>query len=310
MTVYVYVCPECGRPHTSEEFGESRFCSHCGKFLSSRDKRVVEEAATKKEKILKTNDVKESIEKTYRLIQRSILQYTLIDSLEVVNQVEQYRQFWKPEETNIVLLAESHVYTDKKDSKMKCDRTILHRIIPNYPLPFVRFVYCLGYGENELLIRVRTDRRNAGTPQYWKIFSSCVAESEDDLGFDKILKTGTPSLSLRLRNKVDILRKMKKKGVWLLDASIVGLYGSGEKDYKVTERILGICWRNYISDIMEEANPKHIIVIGKGVGGILNRKLRRLTIPFTVIPQPQARGTSDWQLENYRKYQRVCLKYH
>jgi len=310
MTVYVYVCPECGRPHTSEEFGESRFCSHCGKFLSSRDKRVVEEAATKKKKILKPNDVEDSIEKTYKLIQRSILQYTLIDSLEVVNQVEQYRQFWKPEETNVVLLAESHVYTDKEDSKMKCDRTILHGIIPNYPLPFVRFVYCLGYGENELLIRVRADRRNAGTPQYWKIFSSCVAESEDHLGFDKVLKTGTPSLSLRLRNKVNILRKLKKKGVWLLDASIVGLYGSGEKDYKVTERILEICWRNYISDIMEETNPKHIIVIGKRVGGILNRKLRRLTIPFTVIPQPQARGTSEWQLENYRKYQRLCAKHH
>lgn len=36
-----------------------------------------------------------------------------IDSLEVIKQVEEYRQFWKPEKTNVILLAESHVYTDK-----------------------------------------------------------------------------------------------------------------------------------------------------------------------------------------------------
>ena len=32
------VCPSCGRPHTLEEFHDSRFCRHCGKFLSLRDR--------------------------------------------------------------------------------------------------------------------------------------------------------------------------------------------------------------------------------------------------------------------------------
>ena len=252
---------------------------------------------------------KESIERTYESIQQNIPINTRIDSLEVVKQVIQYRQFWKPEVTNVVLLAESHVYTDEKDYEIECNRSVLRRVVLDYPLRFVRFVYCLGYGEDRLLGRRRTDRRNSGTPQFWKIFSSCVAESENDLGFHNILKTRTRSLVQRLRNKVDVLRKMKEKGVWLLDASIVGLYGSGRKDSVVIERIMQICWRNHIVDVILEARPKHIIVIGKGVENVLRYRLQKLGIPFTVIPQPQARGTSQWQLENYREYQRICARY-
>ena len=243
------------------------------------------------------------------MIQRSIPFNTRIDSLEVVKQVEEYRQFWKPKKTNVVLLAESHVYTDEKDFGMECDKWFLHGVIRNYPIRFVRFVYCLGYGENELLSKGKTDRKNTGTPQYWKIFSSCVAESEKDLGFWRVLKTETTSLHSRLRNKVSVLRKMKRGGIWLLDASIVGLYGSGKKDYKVTEKVFEICWENVIVSTIKESSPRHVIVIGKGVGDILNKKLHRLNIPFSIIPQPQARGPSEWQLENYKKYQRICAKY-
>ena len=250
-----------------------------------------------------------SFEETYELILGSIPRNTRIDSLDVIRQVEQYRQFWKPEKTNVTLLAESHVYTDERDYQMKCDGSILHKIIPNYPLRFVRFVYCLGYGENRLVTGSRTDRKNTGTPQYWKIFSSCVADDENDLGFCRVLRTGTPSLPLRLGNKVDVLRKMKKRGIWLLDASIVGLYGSGKKNPSITERIIKICWQNYIANTVLESSPKHAIVIGEGVGNILNSKLQKLKVPFTVIPQPQARGTNWWQLENYKKYQRICVKY-
>jgi len=253
-----------------------------------------------------------SIEKTYEKIQESIPAKTRIDSLEVVKQVEEYRQFWKPEKINVALLAESHVYTDEQDYNMKCDEFILHRIIPDYPLRFVRFVYCLGYGENSLLKTVRTDRKNSGTPQYWKIFSSCVAESaenEETLGFHRILKSKTKDLAQRLQNKVNILRKMKEKGIWLLDASIVGLYGSGRKSLTITKRIIEISWKNYVANIILESSPRHTIVIGEGVARILGPELERVDIPFTIIPQPQAKGSRQWQLENYKQYQRICAKY-
>jgi len=208
------------------------------------------------------------------------------------------------------LLAESHVYTNKRDFEIECDRFILHRIIPNYPLRFVRFVYCLGYGEDKLLTQKRVDIKNTGTPQYWKIFSSCIAENENDLGFERILSTKTTSFIKRICNKINVLQKMKEKGIWLLDASIISLYGTGKKnreDFKRT--VLEISWKNHVSNVLKEVNPKHIIVIGKGVGKILYFNLLKQGIPFTVIPQPQARGNSEWQLKNYKKYQRICSKW-
>jgi hypothetical protein len=250
-----------------------------------------------------------SIGNTYELIQQRIPPSTHLDSLAVVKQVEEYRQYWKPDETNVALLAESHVYTDEEDYETKCRSSILYKIIPDYPLRFVRFVYCLGYGEDWLLQSTGTERKNTGTPQYWKIFSSCVAEDERDLGFHKILKKETPSIFERLRNKVAILQEMKERGIWLLDASIVGLYGSGAKHHNINEKIIETCWLHHIAGIIQESKPKHIIVIGSGVDAILHPKLNRLGIPFTVVHQPQARDDKERQLENYKKYQRICARF-
>lgn len=55
------------------------------------------------------------IERIYQAIRKYVPQDAPIDSVEVVKQVEQYRQFWKPEEIKVVLLAESHVYTKRQD---------------------------------------------------------------------------------------------------------------------------------------------------------------------------------------------------
>jgi len=309
---YEYVCSQCRRLHSLEEFEKNRFCLSCGKFLTQRNRRVLRydniESLRRPLQQMK-NDNESSIETTYRVIQRSIPFGVQIDSLDAVKQVEEYRQYWKPKETNVILLAESHVFTDAQDYEIKLKDCILNRILVDYPLRFVRFVYCMGYGENELLTRVRSDRRNMGTPQYWKIFSSCIAENDNDLGFHCVLKTATRSFMKRLHNKVHVLRQLKEKGVWLLDASIVGLYGSGTKKPTMIEKVLEICWNNYLVDTITDVDPKHIIVIGKGVGNILNYKLRKITSSFTVIPQPQARGTSQWQLENYKNYQRICAKY-
>ena len=240
-------------------------------------------------------------EKTYELIKKTV-PHVPIDSFEVVKQVEEYRRFWKPKETNVVLLAESHVYTDRQDYEIKCKE-----IIPNYPLHYVRFVYCLGYGENDLLERKIANNR--GTPQFWKIFRSCVANDQIDLGFNRVLKTRTPDFQKRLRNKIDVLHKMQEKGVWLLDASIVGLYGSEVKNFNEIKRMIEISWDNHLINIIKELEPKFIIIIGKKVENILVSKLEKLDIPYKTILQPQARGNSQEQLERYREYQRICAKY-
>ena len=54
-----------------------------------------------------------------------------------------------------MLLAESHVYTSKQNYEVKCEKSILDEIMlpedPDYPVNFVRVVYCLGYGKDDLL---------------------------------------------------------------------------------------------------------------------------------------------------------------
>jgi len=250
-----------------------------------------------------------NIEETHELIKKCVPEEK-IDCLEVVKRVERYRQFWKPSKTKVVLLAESHVYTDKKDYEIKRSSLLVNKFIPNYPLGFVRFVYCLGYGENELLNE--PIKNNGGTPQYWKIFSSCVAENKNDLGFHRVLKSkknGTPSLLERIANKVSILQKMQERGIWLLDASIVGIHGSGIEDYKTKKTIIENCWQNRIETTIRELNPKHIVAIGKGVGNILNSELQELKIPFEILPQPQGVRSSQGQNEYYKCYYEICERH-
>jgi len=55
LTLIIYVCPNCGRPHSLEEFRKSRFCFHCGKFLTSSDRRLAEEERRRKLKALRRN---------------------------------------------------------------------------------------------------------------------------------------------------------------------------------------------------------------------------------------------------------------
>ena len=244
-----------------------------------------------------------AIENTYALI-KNRCPLTKVDSLGVVKEVEEYRQFWKPDQTKVVLLAESHVYTDEEDFARQCNQSFIQRILPFYPTRFVRFVYCLGYGEDSLLNGVSKGRVNTGTPQFWKIFCSCVAVNPDNPGYYKILKTGTPSFAERLQNKVSVLRQMKEKGIWLLDSSIVGLYGNEAKnDPHAYEKIIDICWNNYIAKVIEEAQPKFIIVIGKGVERVIGSKLK---VPYEAIALPQTHETKEKQQANLRRYSEIC----
>ena len=49
MALIAYVCPKCGRVHSLEEFRESRFCYHCGKFLTRQNQRLLGESRILKE---------------------------------------------------------------------------------------------------------------------------------------------------------------------------------------------------------------------------------------------------------------------
>ena len=220
-----------------------------------------------------------------------------IDSLEVVEEVSRIRQFWKPETVRVVLLAESHVFTATEDSTHPWEiRGTIYRG------RFVRFVYCLGYGETSLVQSVTPNR---GTSQFWKIFYSCLNQVSSNDNFRSILHS-TPAAE-RISNKIELLSRLKRAGVWLMDASVVGI--NHMKNLTMRRRVLKKCW-NYTHSVLQDLDPKpeHIIVIGCFVKKALKEQIDSLGINWTVIPQPQAHLPAPGYRQFYNIYYQICTR--
>lgn len=210
---------------------------------------------------------------------------------DVVKAVDAYRQYWKPEKVQVVLLAESHVKTKAEEFKIELKEEHLRDLkklnpTKEYPKNYVRFVYCLGYGENDILSNHVNNNR--GTWQYWKIFAACASHESCE-----VLKTKTKRIGTRMENKIGILKKLMERGIWLVDASIVAI--NNEKSEK-KKKIMQTCWEKYIKPLLTKLNPKWIICIGTGVKNSLDdNKLeeglskfcRKRNVKLEQVPQPQ-----------------------
>ena len=227
-----------------------------------------------------------------------------IEPYESVELVERYRRFWRPEIVRTLLLAESHVFTTDSD------RTINIPKIPDlngYPEKYAKFVYCLGYGERNLTNN-HTHPKRDGTPQFWKIFYSCDNDIDGNSDFHPIL--AATDYQKRLRNKIELLKNLKKRGVWLVDSSIVALYDSGKKpEHKLMLSTIRTSWSGYTSHVIKESNPEHVIIIGKGVASTIEDELRKLVgSKYSVIAQPNAHLSAKKHLSNFKEYYRLCVR--
>jgi len=221
-----------------------------------------------------------------------------IDSLEVVEEVSRIRQFWKPESVKVFLLAESHAYTRQSDfvNSWEIPRTVHHG-------KFVRFVYCLANGESSLVPSVR---RNPGTSQFWKILFSCLNQVSSNEDFRPVLRSTLTQK--RIANKIELLSSLKKAGIWLMDASIVGI--NRMDDPKARRSVLDYC-KSYIGPIIGGLKPKleHVIIIGATARDALRSKIASLGIDSTLIPQPQSHIPAPGYFQFYKSYFEVCSKF-
>ncbi len=241
-----------------------------------------------------------SLEKAHFDIKTKFENVLEIEPFCIVKSVNDHRNFWKPEKVKVLLLAESHVYTSitKYDNIMRYDGL---QELNGCPTNYVKLVYCLGYGERKLVNL--TDR---GTPQFWKIFVACVNQNFDS-EFRKILISETPNFHKRLRNKISILEKLKEKGIWLVDASIVALYKDKFKPpSKIMKEITKISWEQHVSKVIHEAKPDKIIVIGKCVSKGLEDELKKTNIHVDVQPQPNARLSKKEIGKTHERYYELC----
>ena len=242
-----------------------------------------------------------SLEKAYFDIKTKFENFLEIEPFCIVKSVNDHRNFWKPNKVKVLLLAESHVYTPitEYDNIMRYDG--LTELI-GCPTNYVRLVYCLGYGEKDLVKLTA----NPGTPQYWKIFAACINQNfYSEVG--KILISKTPNFNQRLHNKISLLEKLKEKGIWLVDASIVALYNDTIKPPpKIMTDVLRISWEQHVSKVIHEAKPDKIIVIGKGVSKDLEDELEKTNIHVDVQPQPNARLSKKELGKTHERYYELC----
>jgi hypothetical protein len=222
------------------------------------------------------------------------------EPVEVLARAEEHRDYWRPKRTSVVLLAESHVYTTCSELARKA--THLDSAENGVPRGFVRLVYCLGYGENALLDQDINTPKNSGTPQYWKLFYSCVHRVKANEDFAPVLKAQT-RLAERIQNKLALLRELREAGVWLVDTSLAALFRPGGKkpSPELREKCLQTSWDRYVRQVVLNAKPSQIVCIGKGVAKALGDRLSSLRIPVTVVPQPNARRPSMSPAQVFRK---------
>jgi hypothetical protein len=229
----------------------------------------------------------------------------LAEPFSVVENIERHRNYWRPSKVRILLLAESHVYTSPSESISMRYRNFIE---PTHtPESFVRFVYCLGYGEPDFVgSRIGC---NYGTPQYWKVFASCLEDPADPQTFAAILKTRNRHFPSRINAKATLLRRLRDHGVWLLDASILALYNPGgvQPNQLAKDKVLCVCWDRYIGDQIDQVKPERIIVIGKNVGRVLVGRLREISGgQHIILSQPQARMSVEELKSTHQTYFRIC----
>jgi len=249
-----------------------------------------------------------SLERAWHEIHARIGTATEVEPFESAAAVDRHREYWRPETVKVVLLAESHVYTPATERSCSVD---LSRFgLGTAPQEFVRFVYCLGYGESSLVSG--HVERNSGTWQYWKLFATCVAQGLPGLPVDGVLKGVVPAVTPRIVNKIAVLQEMRRRGIWLVDASITALYSPGgtKPAQRLMAQAVQTSWTAYWGNLLEAAAPTHVVCVGKGVREWLKSRLPDMFGDrITVISQPNAHISAKARAGEMEVLSEVCRRY-
>ena len=209
-----------------------------------------------------------------------------MESAAVMKAVAAHRAYWRPSVVRLLVLSESHVFTRESELAAEVPLEVFgHR---EAPLPFVRMVYCLGYGERNLL--QGPVQGNFGSPQFWKLLAACVDEGL----VPRVVERSEPDFLARLTAKLAVLEALRARGVWLMDACPVALYAASQPKPKmdVLAQALEIAWHAYTREAIRAAAPRAVMVVGKmvfdGIGGRI-RALLGPSVPVEWMYQPQAR---------------------
>jgi hypothetical protein len=125
---------------------------------------------------------------------RDIIGRERAECLDAAVEVERLRSACRPERVRVVVLAESHVWTSRDEIRSRVMQ-------PNgIETGFARFVYCLGYGEPQLVEPAVAPNR--GTPQFWRLFHDAVYGPT--IPHARVMRAGEADSLKRVQNKLDL----------------------------------------------------------------------------------------------------------
>jgi hypothetical protein len=186
------------------------------------------------------------------------------ESDEYLTAIEAWRAAWRPATVKALLVAESHVAQAPGDAGVRV-RVPASATGARLPTTYVRLVYCLGYGEDSICSPTpRT--RNIGTKDFWDLF-------------ERIATTGPrhadePLPRVALVRKVAILERLADRGIWLEDASPVGIYKPGAgaltKDRNILNAIERQGYESYVWPGVADDAPGQVWAIGRTVARALH----------------------------------------
>ena len=266
-----YVCKNCKKEYSPQELENSMWCS-CGSYISKTACERKRTPPTENEDFIEPihipDEHKRRLKKAHEVCSEIIADAGFVpESLKTGFAVEAHRWFWKPKEVKFILVAESHVYTSADEVNVHIDIQKIKALVPDFPINaptnFVKLVYCLGYGYSMILDHPKQIKFNPGTRQYAELFRKCV-------GLESPYRPGS------LRWKANILKTVKARGLWLLDASCHAC-AKGRKERlpnKVVKRIIPESWNTYVQPIIDELDidPEHVWIIGGGLQKLVTGK--------------------------------------
>jgi hypothetical protein len=211
------------------------------------------------------------------------------ESLEYLLRIRNWRAIWRPDRVRVLLVAESHVVEQPGDIHcyVRLPESVKSPVL--VPDGFCRLVYCLGYGESAIC-RPNQPSSNGGTWQFWDIFGSIATCYEPSLE-PQMPRRGNSDLHYRLWWKVTVLETLRRAGVWLEDASVIGLYSAGGDRLahgSAYTRIVRASFESFVWPEVAKDQPEQVWIIGRGVGGAL-RGLPMIQESH-IISQPQDRN--------------------
>jgi hypothetical protein len=200
-----------------------------------------------------------------------------------------WRRAWRPDRVKVLLAAYSHVAEAPGDGNAVVNAPRwLDRELPSQ---YVRLVYCLGHGEPGLC-RVPKPTANGGTWQFWDILGQIA------LGYgahNRQPRSAAMAPDRRIRRKVKVLERLQRRGIWLEDASPIGLYTPGggrvvSAGNPLYRQLLRDGYERFVWPDVSDDDPQQVWVIGSGVAGAL-ADLPGIQ-PDHWINQPQAARTA------------------